>query len=874
MLAADPSPTLDRAPPLVERDFALDALASAVRDAASRAGSVCLVAGGAGLGKTALIREASRRLASAARWVWGSCDPLTTPRALGPLHDAARQLGGTLAARLFEGAPRDAAFASLLGAIDDAPTPTVLVIEDLHWADQATLDLLLFVGRRVATRRAVVVATYRDDERGADPLFDATLGALARDVTRRVVLSPLTRAGVEQLAARAGRPAGDVFETTQGNPFFVTEMLASGDALTPTVRDAVVARTRLLSAEAREALDVLAVIPRPAELELLEQRLGLSRDALRESVRAGLLVADERTLAFRHELARRAIESAIDPLRQRALHEQLLGALARRQEESGDVPLAQLAHHARAAGDEAGIARWTPAAAREAAAASAHREALAHFDAALAVAGRLPVKERATLLEAWSVEAYLSGRTLDAIAARSDALVIWTTIGCDDRAGAAQRWLSRLHWWAGHPDEAMRAGEEAVRLLEGAPGHELAMAYSNLSQIHMLAHRHDESIAWGERATTLARSIGDVEALAHALVNVGSSLLRRHDEHGVAMLEDAFAMASAARLDDHAQRALVNLSLTLLDQRDYARGEPALERALRFAESHDLDAYAQYLVGHRARLYLDRGAWALAERDARAALGDRSLPGVTTIPALVVLGTLQSRRGDAAASETLERARALAYPTRELQRIGPTAIALAEHAWLAGDAGAARAIAEPALRLAREGGDEWLVGELAYRLRLAGGEATGETAAEPWRLLLDGHWRGAAARWEALGCPYERAEALAAGDDAAMREALAVFDRLGASRRAGTLRRAMRARGARVPAGPRRATRANVARLTARQVDVLRLVAEGCSNQEIADRLNLSAKTVDHHVSAILEKLDARTRREAAAAARRLGVVE
>ena len=873
-MLSPPPPTTDGATALVERQPALDAIEGALRDAASRAGSVCLVAGGAGLGKTALLREAARRQGSGARWIWGSCDPLTTPRALGPLHDAARQLGGALAERLFAGAPRDAAFAALLDALDEGRAPTVLVIEDLHWADQATLDLLLFVGRRIATRRAVLVATYRDDERGADQLFDATLGALPRDVTRRIVLSPLTRQGVELLAARAGRPAAGVFEATQGNPFFVTEMLASGDALTPTVRDAVVARTRLLTPEGREALDVVAVIPRPAELALLEAGVGLSREAVRESVRSGLLVADERAVAFRHELARRAIESAIDPLRQRALHERVLGALAARQESIGDVPLAQLSHHARAAGDEAAVARWAPAAAREAAAASAHREALEHFGAALAVAARLAPDERAALLEGWSVEAYLSGRTLDAIERRREALALWTALGRAERAGAAQRWLSRLHWWAGHHDDAMRAGEEAVRLLAPTPGHELAMAYSNLSQLHMLAGRDDDAIAWGERAATLARSLDDTEALAHALVNVGSSLLRRRDEHGAAMLDDAFAMASAAHLDDHAQRALVNLAITLLDQRDFARGEPAIERALRFAESHDLDAYAQYLTGHRARLYLDRGAWALAERDARRALGDRALPGVTTIPALVVLGILQSRRGAPEAEATLARARELAYPTRELQRIGPTAAALAEHAWLGDDAAGARAVAEPVLDLARDAADEWLVGELAYRIRLAGGAAPSEGAAEPWRLLLDGDWSGAAARWEALGCPYERAEALAAGDEAAMREALAAFDRLGASRRAGALRRAMRARGARVPAGPRSATRANVARLTARQVDVVRLVAEGCSNQEIADRLNLSAKTVDHHVSAILEKLGAATRREAALAARRLGVVD
>lgn len=864
----------DPAHSLVEREGALAILSQCLIGARARAGSICLVSGEAGIGKTTLLRHAAAEHAAIGRWVWGSCDPLSTPRVLGPLHDAARQIGGILAERLFTGAPRESIFTSLLDVIDEERRPTVLVLEDLHWADQATLDFLLFVGRRIAARPLALLVSYRDDESSSDPLFAATVGALPAEVVRRVPLGPLSPAGVATVAARAGRSVAGLHETTGGNPFFVTEMLASDGGLTPTIRDAVIARTRFLSPAARDALDLVAIMPRAAELDLLERHLGVDLGGLREAVHAGLLVAEERTVAFRHELARHAIDDAVDALRQRALHARVLGALIDRRETIGDVPLARLVHHARAADDQDAVHRFAPAAAREAVAASAHREALSHYELALSHGARLPSDERAELLEGWSVEAYLSGRTTDAIEARRQALTIWTTAGRHDRAGAALRWLSRLHWWAGDPANAERAGEEAVHILETlTAGHELAMAYSNLSQLHMLAGRNAPAIEWGERATALARAIGDTEALAHALVNVGSARIQQGDESGADMIEEAFSVASQARMDDHAQRALVNLATLRLEQRDYGRAGPAFERALAYAESHDLDAYAQYLGGQRARLHLERGAWVLAERDARRILAQREYPGVTTIPALVVLGTIQARRGDPDAGVTLARARERAYATRELQRVGPAAAALAEHAWLDGDVLTTIAEAERALEMAREAGHQWLIGELAFRLYLAGRAVDATTAAPPWRLLLSGDWRGAAAAWDDIGCPYERGEALACGDEPAMREALETFDALGAARRARVLRRAMRDRGLRVPVGPRRATRANRAGLTRRQMDVLRLIAEGCTNQEIADRLNLAPKTVDHHVSGILQKLGAETRRAAVRAARRLDIL-
>ena len=275
----------DRPHPLLERESALAILAERVADASTGAGSISLISGEAGIGKTSLLKQAAVRHARAGRWIWGSCDPLFTPRALGPLHDAARQLGGVLAERLFTGAPRESIFSGLLAAIDEEQGVTVLVIEDLHWADQATLDLLLFVGRRIAARPVALLLSYRDDESASDPLFHATMGSLPPDLVQRIPLAPLSPDAVATLAAHAGRSGAGLHEATGGNPFFVTEMLAGdGLGITATLRDAVLARVRPLSSAARDALDLIAVIPRAAELDLLERQLGVAANAGQQAI--------------------------------------------------------------------------------------------------------------------------------------------------------------------------------------------------------------------------------------------------------------------------------------------------------------------------------------------------------------------------------------------------------------------------------------------------------------------------------------------------------------------------------------------------------------------------------------------------------------
>jgi ATP/maltotriose-dependent transcriptional regulator MalT len=858
---------LERAGPLEELSGALAATAAG--------GRVALVAGEAGLGKSALVRRFAERHAADARFLLGACDPLLTPRALGPLHDVARQTGGRLAALLAAGSPREQLFAALLDELDQGDRPRVLVVEDAHWADEATLDLLVFLGRRIERTRALLVVTYRDDEVAAGHPLAAAAGRLPPEAVRRLRLEPLSGAAVAELARRAGRPATGLRALTGGNPLLVTEVLAATDAGVPlTVRDLVLARLAGLPADAGEVVRLVAVVPTRAELWLLEAALGPSPAAVEAGVAGGLLVLDQEAAGFRHELLRRAVEDALSPLTRRELNRRVLEALAGAPERR--VDLARLVHHAREAGDTDAVLRYGPEAARKAAAVAAHREAVGHYRAVLAHAELIPAAARAELLEAYSVEAYLSGLSGEAVTARQAAVTLREAAGDPERLGESLRWLSRLLWWDGNRPEAEVAAARAVAVLEPLPpGHQLAMAYSNQSQLDMLAQRSEAAMGWAGKAIELARRLDDQETLAHALTNIGSARLQAGDQTGRAELEEAFRVAVAAGLDDHAARAVGNLATISAEVRDYRHAGQDLDRALAFVQAHELVGWVLHVLGHRARVRLDQGDWAGAERDVLAALAEPA-EGGRVVDALVPLGLLQARRGDPEAAATLQEATERAFATSELQWIAPVAAARAEHAWLHDDQPRVVEEAAGVLELAVAAGHPWFAGELACWLRLAGAPVrTPPVLARPHRLLLAGDWRAAAGAWEETGCSYQQALALAyGGQDDALLEALALLDGLGARQTAQRLRRQLRRRGhLRIPRGPTRATAANPAGLTSRQVEVLGLLAEGLTDAEIAARLSLSAKTVGHHVSALLAKLGVGTRGQAVAAAGRLGLL-
>jgi DNA-binding CsgD family transcriptional regulator/tetratricopeptide (TPR) repeat protein len=840
---------------LLERDREREALEAAIAESRS-AGRVVVVAGEAGIGKTALVSS----LADGHRILWGACDPLITPRPMGPLRDVAHETGGALAEAV-QGSRED-----LLSAVlDELRAPAALVVEDLHWADDATLDFVALLGRRLPRSRGCLILTCRPELR---PEVRRVLTALPRECVRTVEPEALSEGAVALLAERAGRDAADLHATSGGNPFFVTELLAApaGERVPASVRDAVALRATAAGAEARAVAELVAVFPGPAELALVAGLAQADATAIDRCVETGLLQLHGDTLAFRHDLARRAVEDGLSPLRRRELNARVLRVL-----EAAGEDAARLMHHARHAGDTGAIRRLAPVAARAAAAAGGHRQALEHWEAALEASGGGDPEA----LEGVSVEAYHCARTDRALESRRALLELHDAAGDGLRAGDDERWLSRIHWWAGDTASATEAADRAIARLEPFPdSRELAMALSTRSQLAMLDQRHDEAIELGLRAERHARRIGDRETVAHALTNVGTTYLQQGDERGPVLLEQAYELAMEDGHDDHAARALVNMATALVTLRRGDVQAPAqVERALGFVRERELEGYVQYLLGVRAILRLYRGNWAEAEADAHASIAFGEDTGVSLCPALIVIGRLRARRGDPDAEEALADGWRRAVHTGELQRLGPAASARAEHAWLEGDLDAVVEIARPSYELAAARGDAWARAELAHWLWRAGEPVPpAPDDPEPYALAMAGDWAGAAAAWERLGFAYDQAEALSdAADEAARLDALARYEALGALRSAASLRRRLRASGVkRIPRGPRAASRAGPAGLTPRETEVLELIVRGATNAEIARELVIAPKTVDHHVSAVLGKLGVGSRREAGAAAERL----
>ena len=382
---ADASQAADE---LLERSGELSTLGESLRAVQSSSrGRVVLVGGEAGVGKTALLRRFCEEHRESARILWGGCDPLFTPRPLGPLLVVAEGVGGELEEVVSSGEPHEVV-AALMRELP-ARAPTVFVLEDVHWADEATLDVLRLLARRVERVPALIVATYRDDELDRAHPLRLVVGELATSQTvARLKLAPLSPAAVAQLAEPHTVDADELYRKTAGNPFFVVEALAvHAEEIPDTVRDAVFARAARLGPTARQLLEAVAVVPPQAELWLLEALAGAPIDGLDECLTSGMLTSEPAGVAFRHELARRAVEESIAPNRRVDLHRLALASLA--DPSVGTRDLARLAHHAEAAGDADAVLRFAPAAAARATSLGAHREAAAQYARALRFGDRL-----------------------------------------------------------------------------------------------------------------------------------------------------------------------------------------------------------------------------------------------------------------------------------------------------------------------------------------------------------------------------------------------------------------------------------------------------------------------------------------------------
>jgi DNA-binding CsgD family transcriptional regulator/tetratricopeptide (TPR) repeat protein len=859
-------------PELFERSEQLEILRALLKEATTGShGHVVAIGGEAGAGKTTLVRHFCAEAQPNALVLAGACSPLHAARPLGPFLELADE-SPVVAAAVAAGGRADEVASALLGEVRPGRS-LVVVLEDMHWADEATLDVVRLLARRVESRPAVVIATYRDDELNRAHPFRILLGDLPASLARiRVPL--FSAAGVAELAAPAGIDGGELYRRTGGNPFFVTEVLsAPGEAIPETVRDAVLARASRLDPEEHAILEVVAATPPHTELALLEALAPSALARVDACVGAGILVSERDTVSFRHELARIAIDDSLSPGRRVELHRAALKALAA----SGD--LARLSYHAEAASDADAVLEYAPRAAREAAALGAHREAEVHYARALRHASRMEPDVRAEILEAHSHECYITDRGAEAIESGRDAAAIFRELRDPLREAASLLKLSRIQRMTGKIAEASESVGRALALLGGLPeGPELAKAYAATAQITMGSADTEQMHAAATRALELAGELGESEVLADVLITLGTIEIEvpATREAGREKLARAIRLAKDERLDPLVGRAYNTLSYEGFATLDLELVEACVADYIAYCTDYALELWLHCALGFRAELELVRGDWDAAVETATRVLRSTD----TTIPRmgpLAVLALIRARRGDPDAHGPLDEALALARPAAEPQVILPVIQARAEVAWLEGRLPAMAEELDANIELARRLNDHWAFRELVY-WRWKAGDAGPSPDADLAlrRLQLEGASEQAAEGWAALGYPYEAAVARSeSDDDSSISRAHDELRALGAQAAAAIVARRLRERGVRgVRRGPRASTAENPGQLTRREVDVVKLVVQGLRDAEIAARLHLSEKTVGHHVSSILRKLDVRSRGQAAAEAIRLGLAD
>jgi DNA-binding CsgD family transcriptional regulator/tetratricopeptide (TPR) repeat protein len=860
---------------LVERDDLVETLTGLHGEALGGSGRLVLVHGEAGVGKSALVREWSGGARARGLVLWGACDPLSSPRPLGPLVDVAPHLAPEVGELLRSG-EREGLFECTLAALESAG-PAVLVIEDLHWADESTLDLVRFLARRLEGTHTLVVVTYRDEHlRPSDPVR-VMLGDIASQaVVRRVEVPLLSLTAVAELAAGTGVDPADLYRETGGNAFFVSEVLASGGKQLPaTVQDAVLSRVHRLSPQARLALESAAVIGSRIEPHLVHAMPDVSADSVDECVSAGMLRYEAPTYSFRHELVRQSVLSGITPGRLGALHWQVLDRL--RALPMSPRPFARLAEHAEMAGDGPAVLEFALAAGDFAAGLGSHREAAYQYGRAVPYADLLDRDGQIDLLRKRASECFLTDEQHSAIDAWQRLVELLRQVDRPrELADALLRYVRSLTTVGDHVHAPALIDEAIAVVRDLAATPELAVALVMHAVVCASQTDRAQAVAEAERAVALAREVGDPHVLAYTLNSLGCCMVEDGDSHGESMLRESLRIALEHDLDDDAARGYNNLVYVTTAARRFDDVLALLEDGMRFTTDHDLNGSFLCLMASRVTLLLDLGQWAAAEAEANELLYVRDTARASRMEPLCVLGLLAARRGDReVAWRLLDEAREHVSEAQILDYDGHIALARGEVHLLEDDAAAVEAAVRPAYDEALRLGHRDYLGLLSLLLWRAGllDEAPAG-ALEAARLSISGQPRAAAAIWRSEGLPYQAAWALLDSDDEVdVREARAMFDRLGAPVLVERSDTALRSLGAKVPRGARASTRANVGGLTDREVEVLDLLDDGLRNAEIATRLHLSEKTVGHHVSAILAKLGVSSRLEAVRRARDLAAV-
>jgi ATP/maltotriose-dependent transcriptional regulator MalT len=867
---------------LIERDNFLNQLNAGYEKMEKGEGHCFFIMGEAGIGKTSLVKAFFEKLDCDGKSFVGACDSLFTPRPLAPLYDIALQIKTGLADKIESITSRTALFTKFIEELTGLQKPIVLVFEDIHWADEATLDFIKFFARRISRLKCLFILTYRNNDINTSQRIKNLIGDLSADSFTRLLLPPLSREAVNLLSTEKGFDAANVYDISRGNPFYVTEILASySNGIPENIKDSVLSVYHQQNEQTKGLWEFLSVIPEGLELNRFVKTDPLWQIAIEYSLTATILEIRSHKIYFKHELYRRTIEDSLSPFKRIALNKKILDLYLNHFIQKDDIE--RIVHYAKNANEYHLVVEYAPIAAKKAASVGAHVEASKLYFTAIEYYDGHDKSLVLKFYESYTYECYLTNQIKEAIIYQGKILRLLqlkkevSQIDIHEMSNCL-RFLSRLWWFEGNREEAEKYGQQAIQLLEEAPeSAEKAMAFSNMSQLKMLSGEFDKSIELGNLAIAMAKNIKNDEILSHALNNVGTSEweVEYNTTKRLIKLKESLAIALKHSLHEHAARAYTNIISSCIAFKDYAIAMEYLEEGLKYCEERDLDSWTKYILSMKAVMLLEMGDWEEALNISDILLNNPTQTAVVKIGAYVVKTRIEMRQGKPGVPLILNEALSVALKTKEYRRIIPVIIACLEYEWLNNSQIIGIAEVEQAIVLAKYCTNSILKDEFYFWLNKSSrSNIELSPSFKPYKLLATGEQKIAANYWKNAGLPYENALALAACDEEDKREALVIMQDLGADAVYQKLKLDMRTSGLKkIPRGKRESTKANILELTNRELEVLQLLKGGTQNKEIAAALFISAKTVDHHISSILFKLSTPSRSRAVEAAIRLGII-
>lgn len=863
---------------LIERDEFISLLETKYRHIADGEGHTIFLNGEAGIGKTTLLKEFRKQIENERNVFIGTCDALFTPRPLAPLYDIAWQMMGTEWMQQDDASKRGELFTRFYQELKCRKEKTVIIFEDIHWADEASFDFIKFLARRITTVQCLFIVTHRNEECPSIQLLRNVMGQLAPDTFTRMPLTPLSKEAVEKLAAEKGYSGEDVYSISGGNPFYVNEILAWYSKGVPAnIKDSILSIYNNVDPGIKELWATLSIVPTGLETKYLMQMDESYMQTFENCFSSGILVLEEGAVYFKHELYRRTIEETLSPLKRLALNKKILQLFLTQFEAHNEIE--RIIHHAKNANEYELVVKYAPVAAKQATSVGAHIEAAKLYLTALEYYQGNDKDLLVQLYESYAYECYLINQNNEAIVYTDKAYKIWRDKRDSLQVSKNLRFLSRLWWREGNRKQAEHYAKEAIAVLESEGLSDVkAMAFSNMAQLKMLEDNVADCMFWGEQAIAMAKELNNEEILSHALNNVGTvqTHLAETRETGKKMLQQSLAIALQNDYEEHAARAYTNLASAGTKYKEYPFALKNLELGIQYCEDRDLNSWKAYMSSWLARVYLETGKWDKAFDIADTLLKNESQPAIIRMSLLVTVARIKMRKNEADVLPYLTEAMTKALDTLEIQRIQPAVTAVLEYEWLYGKQLIESSELNKATEVMEKTNNPLEANEFCFWLSKARNQnIPSNDSFKGYRFENKHAVKNAVSAWQRLGCPYEQGLILFEGTNADKIEALDIMQKLGAVAVVNKMKQQMRNEGIKnIPRGIRKSTQSNPAHLTERELGILQLLHEGMQNKEIADKLFISPKTVDHHISSIFYKLEVNTRSKAAKEAVKLGIIK